>query len=168
MTHPRQITHETIACHAEMGMAKRKGRYAECRGFIFPRVYVDRAAQFLPGFDSLLYHEGAHAFEYHNATCGSVLVIGVLATSLAIGAGMPWLGILAPVSVVLWLWLKRSHEATADAMALWGAGAPDFEAMLLMHRAPTSRFGRWCYGATIEERRRRAYARMSKLRKREQ
>lgn len=165
MTHPREITHASVACFAVKDMAKHKGRHAECRGFLWPRVYVDRAAQFLPGFDSLMYHEGMHAIEYHNATCGGVLVIGLAAASMAIGASMPWLALLVPACIALWFWLKRSHEASADAMALWGAGAQDFEAMLLMHRAPTGRFARWCYGATIAERRRRAYARLSTLRK---
>lgn len=60
------------------------------------------------------------------------------------------------VGFFLWAAFRRRIERTADYEALRIFGDKEYRAFLAMHKAPSSWWGRFKYGATIEARYKRA------------
>lgn len=137
-------------------------KLAACIGILRPYVVMDRKLQNGPGFEAFCYHEGTHAYEHHKLTSLLALLPGLIGAGVGIAFAWP-LGFLGvPFSVAAWILWQRQSEVRADAVALYGAGDKEFYSMLQVVGSPSSRWGAWCYGRTIEDRWKRARRRCMK------
>jgi hypothetical protein len=156
LTHPSEITAETIDVFAVANLrVYGHSTVGACVGILSPRVYVDRAVQLKPGFESLMFHEGTHAYERHRFA--GLLIAGSGVAGFSVGL-VYWLPLMAMgvVSAALWVrWCKRM-EIRADAVALFGAGYRDFYSFLRLVGKPRTRWGKWCYGKSFAARTGRA------------
>ena len=112
------------------GLHKKTGVWAYCAGVLRPRVVFDALCETQPGGNALIMHELTHAHERH-ALMG--IIIGVLSCG------------------TLYQWFRRWAEIRADTVAA-RCGEAEFRAFVYMHPHPTSRIGKYRYGATPEER----------------
>lgn len=112
------------------GLKKRLGSYMVAYGVFNPVLLIDPTTPTHPGYNALVAHELYHVQKRHK-----------LKEFLVILLCFP-----------LWPWYKRAIETRADRYAykMWGDQA--FRAFLMLHRPPSSRWGRWKYGATHDAR----------------
>lgn len=115
------------------GLAKRLGSEACCDGVFRPIVYVDPMVDQIPGGQAIVMHEVGHAALRHGLRA------------------LLWLIFFFPG----YFWFRRTAEKEADAWAVRTVGAVSFRQMVLRFPHPKSRWGRWLYGRTKEERLRR-------------
>jgi len=162
MTEPKDIRIPNVQCFARHALVKTHKTYALTVGAFHPRVLVDRAAESMPGFEALMYHEGTHAYEYHTLLDLIIVGSGLVALSLGIALQTAWPIAWVPLGIALWFWWRREREVRADAIAMYGAGLPEYRAMLLMHAHPRGWFWRWCYGKDISHRELRARKRCNR------
>jgi len=157
MTHPREINATTVDCYAVANLrVYGHSTVGACVGILRPRVLVDRAMQLQPGFEALMYHEGTHAHERHRFAGLLLIGTGLLSFALFVTFGILWLSPVPVLSLAGWLWWCRRMETRADAVALYGAGSKEFFAFLQRVGTPKTRWGRWCYGASQQDRTMRA------------
>lgn len=163
MIHPRDLVfRDPPPIIMTPGLHKRTGLWGFARGVVLPVVHFDRMAEGQPGSESLLFHEGLHAYERH-ALAGLMLVgLGLLAAGIGVSYqlwGLAFGSLLAPLA---YAWWRREAELRADAFALRGAGSRDFLCFVSMHPHPTGWFWRWCYGANPGRRYNRAVTRAAR------
>lgn len=156
MIHPREIAQCPPPIYAQGDLLKLHRVYGRCDGIITPRVYLDRKAETLPGFNALVYHEAVHAVEVH-AFVGLMLLI-VAVTTLAVGItnGLWWSWLTFGLTSAGWLLWRREQEVRADACALFGTDEAEFYAFATMHEHPSGLWGRWQYATTPQARLERA------------
>lgn len=153
MTHPREINADTVDVFAVSNLrVYGHSTVGACVGILRPRVLVDRAMQLEPGFDALMFHEGTHAHERHRFAAFLILIPGLLSFALGIVLGLPFLLAAPLLPLAGWAYWCRRMESRADAVALYGAGAKEFYAFLKKVGTPATRWGRWCYGKSMEAR----------------
>lgn len=121
------------------GLRKRTGAWAICHGILWPVLLVDTQCPTSTGHNSLIGHEAYHAKKRHKL---KEIFLWILWPTV--------LGFFA------WALFRRRIERTADEEALRIFGDEDFRAFLAMHKPPSSWWGRFKYGATIEARYKRA------------
>lgn len=126
------------------GLRKRTGAWAICHGVIWPVLLVDTQCPTAKnsGYNALVAHEGYHARMRHKL---KEIFLWILCPTL--------------VGCLLWALFRRRIERTADQEALRVFGDTEFRAFLCLHQPPSSRWGRWKYGATTEDRYKRATGR---------
>ena len=133
---------------------------AACLGVLRPKVVMDRKLQGQPGFEAFCYHEAVHAYEFHSLVGVLILLAGAVPFALAL-ALKAWFLAPAPVlALVGWMFWKREAEVRADAVALCGAGEPEFYCMLQNIGTPKTWWGRFLYTRSMRERTARARRRM--------
>lgn len=153
MTHPREINAETVDVFAVANLrVYGHSTVGACVGILRPRVLVDRAVQLQPGFDALMYHEGTHAHERHRFAALMILLPSVVCPAFGVALSLPWLLLPILPCWLVWAWWCRRMETRADAVALFGSGSKEFFAFLQMVGTPASRWGRWCYGKSRDDR----------------
>lgn len=144
----------TIAVNVP-GMHKNTGKWAECRGVLRPVILVDPAIEGQHGALGIVIHEAEHANGFHGLVSVLLVALGLVGASVGV-AYEPWVGLAAlfsPIFLVLWL---RKAETLADLKVLRTQGPAGYRAMLYLVGVPSTRWGRWLYGATLEARYRRA------------
>lgn len=124
------------------GLHRDTGAWAICVGAINPVIYIDPQCPTNSGYNALVTHEVYHARMRHKL---KEMFLWVLWPTV-IGLG-------------LWALYRRRMERTADFEALRVFGDKEYRAFLAMHKSPSSWWGRWKYGATIEQRYKRATGR---------
>lgn len=118
------------------GLAKHIGSEAVCDGVFRPIIYVDPMVDQLPGGQAVVMHEVGHAVLRHGLRA------------------LLWLVFFFPG----YWWFRRTAEKEADRWAVRTAGAQAFRTMVTTLPHPKSRWGRWLYTRSREERIRRAGA----------
>ncbi len=133
-----------------------------CVGILYPRVVIDRKMESTTGFEALCFHEATHAYEYHTLTGNLFVIAGLTGLALAIVLQFPLLLVLTALGLGGYGWWCREKEGRADAVALYGAGAGEFWAFMLLLGAQRTWWGAWCYGKTLKDREARAQRRCAK------
>lgn len=124
------------------GLKKRTGSWAICHGVWCPVILIDPLCPQGQGYNALVAHEAFHARMRHKAKEIFLLTFA-------------WTGVF----FILWALFRRRIERTADQEALRVFGDREFRAFLALHKAPSSWWGRFKYGATLEARYKRATGR---------
>ena len=124
------------------GLKKRSGSWMVCHGVFSPVLLVDPQTPTTHGYSAMVAHEAYHARKRHKMKEISLWFL--------------WPTVLG---YFLWARFRRRIERTADQEALRVFGDEEFRAFLALHKAPSSRWGRYFYGATTEERYKRATGR---------
>ena len=159
MTTPTDVARAGVSFYAVKHLAVNGVRTpGACIGVLKPRVLIDRDFQRDPGFDALCYHESTHAYEFHRLTANIIILAALIPAAVAIAAGLGFVALLTVPWVAAYVIFSRAMETRADGIALYGAGHREFYAFLRKIGPQRSRWGRWCYGGSIEERTRRASA----------
>ena len=111
------------------GLHRISGAWACTVGIFRPMVMIDPMAEAHPGGNAMIIHECVHAREKH-------ALRGILVLILTLGLGYKR--------------YRRRCEVRADAAVFRTLGEWEFRSMLQMCPPPTTRWGQYIYGSTLE------------------